>query len=64
MEKNSINKSHSFINAQRENRRRRYSITSPHLFESRAGTPVQQFDIIINRLSRTNFSKKYSISSY
>jgi len=63
MEKNSINKSNSFINAQRQNRRRRYSITSPHIFESRGGTAVQQFDIIINRLSRKNFSKTYSISS-
>ncbi|CAF0821238.1 unnamed protein product [Rotaria sordida] len=63
MEKNFSIKTHSFIDAQRQNRRRRYSISSPNLFESRAGAIVRQYDNIINRLSRTNFSKTYSISS-
>jgi hypothetical protein len=62
--KNSLsNKSYRFIDAQRENRHRRYSINSPQIFESRAGTSVRQSDININRLSRRNFSKTYSISS-
>ncbi|CAF2630833.1 unnamed protein product [Rotaria sp. Silwood2] len=63
MEKSFNRKTHSFINAQRQNRRRRYSISSPNVFESRAGTVVGQFDNIINRLSRTNISKTHSISS-
>ncbi|CAF4125688.1 unnamed protein product, partial [Rotaria sp. Silwood2] len=63
MEKSFSRKTHSFINAQRQNRRRRYSISSPNVFESRAGTVVGQFDNIINRLSRTNISKTHSISS-
>ena len=62
--KTSINaKSKSFIDAQRQNRRRRYSLSSPNLFESRAGTPVRQPDAIIRRLSRQNFSKTYSNSN-
>jgi len=63
MEKSSSNKSYSFIDAQRQNRRRRYSISSPQIFESRAGTPIRQSDINIHRLSRRNFSKTYSITS-
>lgn len=52
-----------FIDAQRQNRRRRYSISSPSNFESRAGRTVQQSDIDLHRLSRRTFSKTYSISS-
>ncbi|CAF5054541.1 unnamed protein product, partial [Rotaria sp. Silwood1] len=63
MEKSFSIKTHSFINAQRQNRRRRYSISSPNLFESRAGAVVQQYDNIINRVSHINFSKTHSISS-
>ena len=53
----------SFLDAQRQNRRRRYSISSPQIFESRAGRTIKQSDIDLHRLSRRNFSKTYSISS-
>lgn len=46
MEKSSSIKSVTFIEAQRQNRHRRYSINSPNLFESRAGA--------IARLLKTN----------
>jgi serine/threonine protein kinase len=60
MKKNFSHKSQSFIHAQRENRRRRYSISSPQIFESRAGKTIRQSDINLHRLSRQNFSKTYS----
>jgi serine/threonine protein kinase len=63
MEKNLSIKSPSFIAAQRENRRRHYSISASYKFESRAGTPIRRSDIVINRLSRRNFSKTYSNSN-
>ncbi len=63
MEKSLSIQSPSFIDAQRQNRRRRYSISSPQIFESRAGTTIRRSDLHINRLSRRNFSKTYSISS-
>ena len=63
MEENFSPHSPLFIDAQRQNRRRRYSISSPSNFESRAGRTVQQSDIDLHRLSRRNFSKTYSISS-
>lgn len=63
MQKSLSNKSPTFIDAQRQNRRRRYSISSPQAFESRGGTTVRQSDRNLNRLSRGNFSKTYSISS-
>jgi len=63
MEKSLSNRLHTFIDAQRQNRHRRYSISSPQIFESRGGTSVRQSDINLNQLSRRNFSKTYSISS-
>ena len=60
MEKSLSIQRHSFITAQRENRRRRYSISSPHIFESRAGAAVRQSDVIINRLSQSKFPKIHS----
>jgi serine/threonine protein kinase len=56
MEKSLSIKSPSFINAQHENRRRRYSISSSYKFDSRSGTPIRRSDIIINRLSRRNLN--------
>ena len=63
MENNSNEHSPLFIDAQRQNRRRRYSISSPQNFESRAGRTVPQSDIELHRLTRRNFSQTYSISS-
>ncbi|UJR22507.1 hypothetical protein I4U23_025558 [Adineta vaga] len=54
---------YSFIDVQRQNRRRRYSLNSSQVFESRAGTVLQHSDIISKKLSLTNFSKTYSITS-
>ncbi|CAF1604344.1 unnamed protein product, partial [Adineta ricciae] len=55
--------SHSFINAQRQNRRRRYSMSSPQIFESRADTTLHHSDALSKKVSRGKFSKIYSISS-
>ncbi|CAM4867991.1 unnamed protein product [Rotaria socialis] len=63
MEKISSLRTPSFIDSQRQNRRRRYSISSPNLFESRGGTIIQQFDNIINRSSRAKLSKTKSALS-
>ena len=55
--------SRSFIDAQQENRRHRYSINSSQLSESRAGKSIRQSETNLNRLSRQKFSQTYSISS-
>lgn len=59
MEINSLEHSPLFIDAQRQIRRRRYSISSPQNFDSRAGRTVPQSDIELHRLTR----RTYSISS-
>ncbi|CAF1047577.1 unnamed protein product [Adineta ricciae] len=42
--------SHSFIDAQRQNRRRRYSLSSPQLFESRADTSLHHSDTLSTKI--------------
>lgn len=49
-------RSSSFIDAHRQNRRRRYSISSPHVFESRAGTTVRHNDTLHKQSSRVDLS--------
>ena len=55
--------SHSFIDAQRQIRRRRYSFSSPQILESRADTALQHSAALSKTIPREKFPKICSISS-